>query len=105
MKATTTTATRGGRAGRPVSSRATRPPLVLDLGPAIAYVVRRAARHVEAMDAGDVLAVDVGARRVTVERGAGGWTVDGGAELPTLAAVLAELNRAAAVWLAEGGAA
>lgn len=104
MNATTTT-TRKGRARLPVSGACQRPPLVLDLGPAVAYVVRRAARHIEGQDAGDVLAVDVGARRVTVQRQAGGWTVDGGAELQDLAAVLAELNGAAAVWLAEGGAA
>lgn len=81
------------------------PPLAVDLGPAIAYTVRRLARHLDALDAGDVLAVDVGPRRVTVQRQAGGWTVDGGAELQDLAAVLAELNGAAAVWLAEGAAA
>lgn len=104
MNATTTT-TRNGRARLQASSAGQRLPLVLDLGPAVAYVVRRAARHIEGQAAGDVLAVDVGARRVLVERQAGGWTVDGGAELPTLAAVLAELNGAAAAWLAEGGAA
>ena len=104
MKATTTT--RGGRGRLPVASAGQRLPLVLDLGPAGAYVVRRAARHIEGLDVGDVLAVDVGPRRVTVKRQAGGgWTLDDGAELPTLAAVLAELNRAAAAWLAEGGAA
>lgn len=88
-----------------MTARKAGPPLVLDLGPAILYAVRRLARHLDALDAGDVLAVDVGPRRVTVQRQAAGWTVDGGAVLPTLAAVLAELNGAAAVWLAEGAAA
>lgn len=104
----TTTTTRKGRARLPVPSSSTRRaglPLVLDLGPALVYVVRRLARHVEALPDGDVLAVDVGARRVIVERRADGWTLDGGAELPTLAAVLAELQAAAAAWLAEGAAA
>lgn len=90
----------------PVSSSTRRagPPLVLDLGPAILYAVRRLARHIEGQAAGDVLTVDVGARRVTVERKADGWTLDGGAELPTLAAVLAELNHAAAAWLTDRAA-
>lgn len=87
-----------------MTARKAGPPLTLDLGPAILYAVRRLARHVEALDVGGALAVDVGARRVMIQRRAAGWTVDG-SEVPTLPAVLAELQGAAAAWLVDGEAA
>lgn len=91
---------------RPPMSSSTRagPPLVLDLGPAVAYVIRRAARHIEGLPDGGALAVDVGPRRVTVERRPDGWTVDG-QDLASVAAVLAELQAAAAAWLTDRAAA
>jgi len=79
--------------------------LTLDLGPAIAYTVRRAARHLDGLAVGGVLTVDVGARRVVVERTADGWTVDGATPVTTTGGAMVELRRAAAAWLVETEAA
>lgn len=75
------------------------PPLVLDLGPSIVYAIRRLSRHLDALPEGGRVAVDVGSARVLVERHADGWTVDGDT-LASMAAVQAELRKAAAAWLA-----
>lgn len=72
--------------------------MTLDLGPALVYVVQRAARHLDGLGDGDALAVDVGDQRVEIERRADGWVVAGDV-LPSRAAVLAVLQRAAADWL------
>ena len=86
---------------KPSTTPATRagPPLLIDLGPNMAYIIRRLDRHLDALPEGGALAVDLGGRRVLVERTADGWAVDGD-QLGSLAAVGAELRRAAADWLA-----
>lgn len=74
--------------------------LTVDLGPAFAYGCRRAARHIDGLHVGEALAIDVGDRRVTIERRADGFAVDG-ETLPSRAAVQAILHQAAAAWLIE----